>query len=75
MCCTIFGIFSIIHKEEVVWPGGTHPMLFTELSCVCMPSFRPVVPYFFLAKVPFLAFLNTERGVAIYTYLRLSPGD
>ena len=63
---TIFGIFSLTHKEEGVWPYGTHPTLFLESYCVCMPSFRSVAPLFFLAKVPFLAlFLNTERGVAI----------
>ena len=55
-----------------MWPHGTHPMLFTGSSCVCMPSFRPVAPFFFLAKVPFLAiFFNTERGVA----MKRSPGD
>ena len=48
-----------------MWPDGTHPMLFAESSCVCMPSFRPVAPFFFLGKVPFLAFFNIERGVVI----------
>ena len=40
-----------------MWPEGTHPTLFAESSCVCMPNFRPVNPLFFLAKVPFLSFL------------------
>ena len=48
-----------------MWPNGT-PMLFSELSCVCMPHIRSVAPFFFLAKVPFFfaffPFLNTERG-------------
>ena len=30
---TIFGIPT--HQEEEVWPGGTHPMLLPESSCVC----------------------------------------
>ena len=33
----IFGILSLTHKEEEVWPDETNPMLFTESSCVCMP--------------------------------------
>ena len=54
---TIFDIFSLTHKEEEVWPDGTHPMLFTESSCVCMLKFRPVAPFFlFWVKVPFLEF-------------------
>ena len=54
--CTIFGIFSLTHKEEKVWLDGTHPMLLEESNCVGMPSFRPVAPFLFLAKVPFLAY-------------------
>ena len=53
---TIFGICSLTHQEEEVWPSGTHPMLFPELSCICIPSFRPVALLVFLAKIPFLAF-------------------
>ena len=53
---TTFGIFSLTHKEEEVWLDGTQPMLLEESSCVCMPSFRPVAPFFFSGKVPFLAF-------------------
>ena len=49
--------FLALHTEEEVWPDGTHPMQFAELSCVCIPSFRLVAPFFFLAKVPLLAFL------------------
>ena len=51
-----------------MWSDGTHPMLFEVASCVCMRSFRPVASFLFLEKVPFLAFLNTERGVAIETF-------
>ena len=29
---TIFYIFSFTHKEEDVWPGGTHPRLFTTFK-------------------------------------------
>ena len=63
-----FWFFSLTHKEQEVWQDGTHPKLFEESSCVCMPSFRPVDPFLFLAKVPFLAFYKkkyTERGVAL----------
>ena len=44
-------------------------MLFTESSCVCIPSFKYVTPLFSLAKVSFLAlfFFNIEGGVAIYS--------
>ena len=48
-----------------MWPDKTHPRLFAESSCVCMPSFRPVVPLLFLAKVKFLALFNIERGAAV----------
>ena len=58
-----FWNFSLTHKEEEVWPDGTHPTFFTESSCVSTPSFRFVAPSFFLAKVHF-AFLNTEGDVA-----------
>ena len=48
-----------------MWLDETHPMLFEESSCVCMPSFRPVAPFLFLAKYHFWLFKNTEMGVAI----------
>ena len=48
--------FLDLNTKEEVWQDGTHPMLFAESSCFCMPSFRSVAPFFFLAKVPFLAF-------------------
>ena len=31
---TIFDIFSLTHKEEEVWPDGTHHMLFTVKLCL-----------------------------------------
>ena len=62
---TIFLAFLALRTEEV-WPDETHLMLLTESNCVCMPNFRPVAPFFFLAKVPFLAlFFNIERSVNI----------
>ena len=64
---TIFGIFCFTHKGEEVWPDGTHPMLFAESSCVSMPSFRSVAPFFFLEKVPFSGFFNT-KGVWPYRH-------
>ena len=49
-----------------MWPDGIHPMFFVESSCIHMPSFRPVPSFFFLVKVPFLAFFfNIERDVVI----------
>ena len=45
---------AFLVKEEEVWLDGTHFMLFEDSSCVCMPSFRPVAPFFFLAKVTLL---------------------
>ena len=43
---TIFDIFSLTHKEEDVWPDGSHPMLFEELSLSACQSFRPVALLF-----------------------------
>ena len=63
------------YTQKEVWLRETHPMLLSESSCVCMPSFRPVAPFFFQAKVPFLLvnsslfFFNTERGVALNIYI------
>ena len=65
---TILDIFNLTHKEEDVWPDGTHPMLFAESSCICMPSFRPVAPFFFLSKVPFFFFFLVLKGVWPYRY-------
>ena len=62
---TIFGIFSLKHKEEEVWPGGTDPLLLPELGCVCIPIFRPVVPFFFWQKYHFSLLKNTDIGVDI----------
>ena len=50
---SIFDI-SFTHKEEDVWPDGTHPMLFAESSCVVYLSFRLVALLF-----------SGKRGVAI----------
>ena len=41
-----FLTFLALHKENKVWPDGTHPMLFAKSSCVCIPSFRPEVNFF-----------------------------
>ena len=62
---TILGIFSLTHKEEEVWPDGTHPMLFVESSCVCIPSFRFVAPFFFSSKSTTFGFFSIDGGVAI----------
>ena len=51
-----FGINSLTQRKEEVWPGGTHPMLLPECSCIYIPSFRSVAPMVFLAKIPFLTF-------------------
>ena len=39
-----------------MWPDGTHSMLFIELSCVCMPSFRSVALFFFSSKSTIFGF-------------------
>ena len=54
-------------------PVGTHPMLFQESSCLCIQSYMPVVPLFYLPKVPFLACI--KRVGAILAELKCSPGD
>ena len=41
------------------------PMLFTSQVVSACQNFKPVAPFFFLAKVQFLAFLNTVEGMAI----------
>ena len=66
---TIFLHFSLTHKEEEVWPDGTHPMLFAESSCACMP-FRPVVPFYsgkitIFVSFAIVVFFNIEKGVTI----------
>ena len=70
---TIFGIFRFTHKKEEVWPDGIHPILFAESGYVCMPSFRPVAPFFFLEKVPFLAFLKYIKGCGQIDTLKTFP--
>ena len=47
-------------------------MILVESSCVCMPSFRSVAPFFFSSKVPFLVFLNME-GVWPYRHAHDVP--
>ena len=49
-------ILSLIHPEEDVWPGKTHPMLLPESSCVYLPSFVDVCLDVCLAKLSFLLF-------------------
>ena len=53
-------------------PNGTHTILFAELGCICVPSFRCVAPSFFLAKAPILAFLK-ERSVCPYRHAHGVP--
>ena len=43
-------------------------MLLPGSSCVCIPSFRPVVSLVFLAKIPFLAFFK-HKNSPIHTYM------
>ena len=61
------GFFSLIQREDEVWPGDTQLMLLPELSSVCIPIFRSVAPWVCLAKVPFLA-LSIQDGVWLYRY-------
>ena len=65
---TIFDIFSLTHKEEEVWPDGTHHMLFVSQIVSAYQRFRPVALFFFLEKVPFLAFFLIQKGVWPYKY-------
>ena len=70
---TIFGIFSLTNKKKKVCQMA-YPMLFKESSCVCMPSFGPVAPQFFLAKVTFLAtFFFIQKGVWPHTHTKDIP--
>ena len=43
---TFWAIFSLTHKEEIVCPDRTHPMLYAESNYVCMSSFRSVATFF-----------------------------
>ena len=70
--------FSLTHKEEEVWPDGTHHMLFAESSYICMLKFRSVAPFFFLAKVPFwlfffFFFFLILEGVWLYSHAHDVP--
>ena len=50
-------------------PDGTHLMLFSVSSYVCMPSlFRLVTLLFFLTIVTFLAFFGIQKGVWPYRH-------
>ena len=49
-------------------------MLLPESSCVCMPSFRPVAPFFFPGNTIFgFFFFNTERGCGHIGMLMMFP--
>ena len=50
-------------------------MLFQKLSCVCIPSFRPVAPCIFLAKLPFLAAFERRKECGHIDMLKHSPDD
>ena len=66
---TIFDNFDLTHKKEEVWPNGTHPMLFAESICVCMPTFYACNSIlFFVAKVPFLVIFLIQKKVWPYRY-------
>ena len=48
-----------------MWPDGTNPCYLQSQVVSACQSFRPVAPFFFLAKLPFMAYLNTVRSEAI----------
>ena len=48
-----FGIFSLIHQNEEVGPGGYQEMSPPELYCVSLQSCNYVDPSFCLAKYHF----------------------
>ena len=43
-------VFFALNTDKEVWPDGTHPMLFVESSCICVPSFTTVASLFFSVK-------------------------
>ena len=50
-------------------------MLFPELSCVCIPSIRPVTPCVFLAKVPHMVSFEYRKRCGHINILKTFPGD
>ena len=56
----IFDIFSLTHKNEVVWSDGTQPMLFAESGRVTCQSVMPVAASFF-------SVISTVFGFFLYT--------
>ena len=60
--------------EEEVWPDWIHPMLFAELSCVCMPNFRTVALFFFASESTIFGFFfKYGRGCSHIDILMLFP--
>ena len=39
-----------MHKEEVVWPDGTHPMSYGEWIIIWMTHFKSVAPLLYSGK-------------------------
>ena len=54
-----------------MWRDGTHPLLFTESSCVCMPKKLN----FFPGKAFFFFFFSMEKGCGHIDVLKTFPGD
>ena len=50
-----------------MWLDRTHLMLLAVSSCVYTPSFRPIAPFFLLAKYHFELFL-IQKGVWPYIH-------
>ena len=57
--------FALHTKRKKCGQMGPIPCYAQSQFMFACQSFRPVAPFFFLEKVSFLAFLNTEKGVAI----------
>ena len=61
-CIHMYKLFLASHKQRKEWLGRTHSMLLQESGCVYITSFRAVAPFFFLAKVSFLAVFECRKG-------------
>ena len=58
-------IFSLTHVEEEAGHVGPTPYYSKRQVVSACQNFRPVAPFFFLVKLPFLTFFEYRKGVAI----------
>ena len=56
-------ILSLAHKDEEVWPDGTHLCYSQSQVVSTCQSFRPVAPFFFWLKCHlWLSFIKYRKG-------------